>query len=162
MVGSAPSASTTTLLQRARVKCDEGHCLIVRAAISLDSRKIVDLHNSQLVIVCEEVTLDNGDVRARLVKDSDPRGVGFHPLGWVTSVKNGETKLAMLTATEQAPARALSMLSEPWRESAMRWAAAGKASARGLVPAWYSLAPARSMIRWRQVMVWQWLGPNHF
>ena len=67
--------------------------LIVRDGIGLDSKKKTEiLPGTKLIVLREEVD-DAGVVRARIARESSPRGVALSPLGWVTSVKDGERKL---------------------------------------------------------------------
>ena len=68
--------------------------LVLREKIGLDSRKLTDIPEGSGLLVLNETEHEDGVIRARIGKDSSPRGVCVHPLGWVTSVRDGEMKLA--------------------------------------------------------------------
>ena len=67
--------------------------LVLRVGKSMDSQKVGNLLAGSEVIVLEEFTLEDGVVRARIGYDSTPRGLCVVPRGWVTTEKEGETKL---------------------------------------------------------------------
>ena len=72
--------------------------LVLRSAAALDSQKVGDIKSGTFVTVLEEIRLDNHDIRARVGKDTSPRGLGGFDLGWVTAVKDGESKLVPLVS----------------------------------------------------------------
>lgn len=70
--------------------------LVVRSSASLDSKKLGDLLPGEPLLVLEELCFEqpfDGLVRARVGRDSTPRGVCVNPIGWVTTFKDGESKL---------------------------------------------------------------------
>ena len=74
--------------------------LVLRAKPSLNSQKIGEVLPGSALVVIEELMLvleespdDSGIGRARVGKESWPRGVTVEPLGWVTSLRDGDQKL---------------------------------------------------------------------
>ena len=67
--------------------------LVLRSSCSLDSKRVGDLLRGVEVLMLEQVQTDNGDVRARVGRDSTPRGLCAVPMGWVTAKKAGDLKL---------------------------------------------------------------------
>ena len=80
--------------------------LVLRVSPDLDSERIGDVKMGTSVTVLEEQTLKNGDIRARIGKDTSPRGVGGFDLGWVTAVKDAESKLVPLVSLTASSASA--------------------------------------------------------
>ena len=77
-------------------RCEAAVKLVVRSSPSLESKKVGDLMPGAPLIVMEELCVDGdseGVLRARVGKDSTPRGVCINPIGWVTTFKDGESKL---------------------------------------------------------------------
>jgi Ca2+-binding EF-hand superfamily protein len=70
-----------------------GAKLVLRKGVHIESDKVRDLPAGSPIMVLEEMKMDDGVVRARVGIDSSPRGVAVHAIGWVTAVKDGETKL---------------------------------------------------------------------
>lgn len=67
--------------------------LVLRKGMAMESDKLRDLPLGTTVMVLEETDLGGGVVRAKVGIDSSPRGVAVHALGWVTVIKDGESKL---------------------------------------------------------------------
>lgn len=70
-----------------------GTKLVLRKGKSIESDKVRDLPAGSPIMILEEMLLDDGVVRARIGVDSSPRGVAVHTVGWVTAVRDGESKL---------------------------------------------------------------------
>lgn len=75
--------------------------LVIRRGVSLDSAKLGSLRAGRGVLILEESQTADGTKRTRVGKESSPRGAGVEPLGWITSFKDGEAKLAPLA--DEAP-----------------------------------------------------------
>ena len=69
-------------------------------------QQLGDIFEGKEIIVMEEVEID-GVVRAKVGKDSTPRGIALHPLGWVTALKEGEEKLERIAEEEFGGGREL-------------------------------------------------------
>ena len=67
--------------------------LVLRKTHDLSSQKVRDIPAGSRILVLDQMTGEDGCVRARVGIDSSPRGVAVHVLGWVTSLKDGEDKL---------------------------------------------------------------------
>ena len=80
--------------------------LVLREAASLESKKITELRRGEVLVVVEEAVTEEGEHRARVARDSSPRGLAVHPIGWVTSFKDGEQKLIGLDDEELPPSSA--------------------------------------------------------
>ena len=78
---------------------------VVRKAASLDSERLGDVSRGRILLVTDEDLVD-GVIRCHLGKDSSPRGVAVHNVGWVTAAKDGELKLTPIEET--SPTRAAS------------------------------------------------------
>ena len=89
--------------------------LVLRSGPSLSSQRLGDIVTGKELVVMELVDLATeplarqhggavGDVRARVGKDSTPRGIALVPLGWVTAVKDGEDKLEEVLPSSSASA----------------------------------------------------------
>lgn len=74
-------------------RCTAGKKLVLRSAPHLESTKIGDIRAGTSHLLVLEQTVVDGVVRARIGKDSTPRGLAVVSLGWVTAVKDGELKL---------------------------------------------------------------------
>ena len=74
-------------------RCTAGKKLVLRAASNLESTKLGDIRAGTSHLLVLEQTVVDGVVRARIGKDSTPRGLAVISLGWVTAVKDGEVKL---------------------------------------------------------------------
>jgi len=72
--------------------CQTARKLVLRNSSELDSMKVGDIAAGTRLIVLEERIVD-GVVRARVGRDSTPRGLAVISLGWVTAMKDGDTKL---------------------------------------------------------------------
>ena len=66
--------------------------LVLRKAADLESENLGDIKAETSLVVFEECYVE-GVLRARVGKDSTPRGVCAQSLGWVTAMKDGEVKL---------------------------------------------------------------------
>jgi len=75
--------------------------LAVRSQPELTSSRVNSLVAGQRVIVMQKHTLDDGTVRAKVGKVSEPRGVMIESLGWVTMATASEEQLRCLTTAEQ-------------------------------------------------------------
>ena len=65
---------------------------VVRRSASLESDRVGDVTRGKVLLVVDEDLVD-GVIRCHLGKDSSPRGVAVHNVGWVTAAKDGELKL---------------------------------------------------------------------
>lgn len=70
--------------------------LVIRKGANLDSLRLGSLLPGRGVLILEENVMPDGSKRTRVGKESSPRGFAVEPLGWVTSIKDGEAKLAPL------------------------------------------------------------------
>ena len=52
-----------------------------------------ELPRGQSLLLIDEIMDPSGVVRARVAKESSPRGICVAPLGWVTAMRDGEAKL---------------------------------------------------------------------
>ena len=48
--------------------------LVLREGPNLDSKKLTELRRGQILVVMEEIRNEEGEVRARVGKDTSPRG----------------------------------------------------------------------------------------
>lgn len=72
--------------------CLTARKLVLRNSAELESMKMGDIAAGTRLIILEERIVD-GVVRARVGRDSTPRGLAVISLGWVTAMKDGDTKL---------------------------------------------------------------------
>ena len=80
------------------------HKLVLRKGPQLGSLRLGDLMRGRDDLVVLDEKLDaHGNLRARVGKDSTPRGVAVYPIGWVTAVKDGVEKIE--TVLERANTR---------------------------------------------------------
>ena len=70
----------------------------------MKSVKIGNVYAGTSVLVLEERAVEDV-VRARIAVDSTPRGVAVHSLGWVTALKDGESKLTPMVEPRRAHLR---------------------------------------------------------
>ena len=70
--------------------------LVLRTASDLNSKRVGDVVSGTFVTVLEEIAMANNDIRARIGRDTSPRGLGGFDLGWVTAVKDGDSYLVPL------------------------------------------------------------------
>jgi len=75
--------------------------LILRASPHLTSEKLGNVLPNQRVVVMQKCTLEDGTVRAKVGKVSEPRGVIVDVLGWVTMANGKDEQLRCLTPAEQ-------------------------------------------------------------
>lgn len=87
---------------------------VVRKSASLDSERLGDVTRGKVLLVVDEDLVD-GVIRCHLGKDSSPRGVAVHNVGWVTAAKDGELKLTPIE--EASPKRVASPEPEEADES---------------------------------------------
>lgn len=67
--------------------------LVLRSSSSLESDRLGNLLRGVEVLMMEQVTAGNGDVRVRIGRDSSPRGLCVNHMGWVTAKKGDSSKL---------------------------------------------------------------------
>ena len=103
--------------------------LKVRQGPALDSPLIGNVLMGRMVILIEEKVLGDGTTRARVGKDSSPRGAVMEPIGWITSVKDGKHGLKKTTAVEhradsmasRIAQRRMERMEAPPPEEPFRW-----------------------------------------
>ena len=66
--------------------------LVLREDVGIESKKLGEIVAGTPLDLLEEADVD-GCFRARVGRDSTPRGIVCHTLGWVTAFKDGERKL---------------------------------------------------------------------
>lgn len=90
----SPSKALVSVLAPPNIRRVEARVqLVLRAEADLNSKRKGELPRGQCLVLLDEITDPSGVVRARVAKESSPRGVRVLPLGWVTAVKDGEQKL---------------------------------------------------------------------
>lgn len=93
--------------------------LVVRSGASLGSKKLCELERGSHVLMLEQVGLESGDVRARVGRDSTPRGLCVNPVGWVTARKDGESKLVTMDDRRLNPGECDPSFSRMQQDSSM-------------------------------------------
>ena len=81
--------------------------LTIRAGPSLDSAKVGKLSVGKPVLLLDKQELGDGTWRAKIGRESSPRGAVIDQLGWITSEKRGEPKLQTILDEEDASNRFL-------------------------------------------------------
>ena len=76
--------------------------LVLRKSKFLDSERIGDIPRGTMILVVDEDLVGNV-IRCQVGKDSSPRGVCVHNLGWVTAARDGELKLLPVPEGEGLP-----------------------------------------------------------
>lgn len=75
---------------------------VLRRGPSLESERLGDITRGAMLQVVDEDLVD-GVIRCHVGKDSSPRGVAVHNLGWVTAAKDGELKLTPIREDYLSP-----------------------------------------------------------
>ena len=90
---SGPSTSATEVSPPKIKRVESTAKLVLRADVALDSKWKGELPRGQCLLLIDELMDPSGVVRARVARESSPRGICVAPLGWVTALRDGEAKL---------------------------------------------------------------------
>lgn len=77
--------------------------LVVRENVTTESPFKGNVRRGEAVLLLDEIRELNGTVRARIARESSPRGLCVETLGWVTMEKDGELKLDEIPDSESSP-----------------------------------------------------------
>ena len=81
--------------------------MTIRAGPNLDSAKVGQLSAGKPVLLLDKQVLGDGTWRAKIGRESSPRGAVVDHLGWITSEKRGEAKLQTILDEEDPSNRFL-------------------------------------------------------